>query len=45
MGGIAAGPGGECVCPKCGLCIPHERGVPCAGMKCPDCGVALVRKD
>lgn len=43
MGGTAAGPGGECVCPKCGLRVPHGRGTPCAGMFCPDCGTALKR--
>ena len=45
MGGPkAAGPAGSCVCPKCGLRAPHERGVPCAGQKCPTCGAAMVRE-
>jgi predicted Fe-Mo cluster-binding NifX family protein len=45
MGGPkAAGPAGFCVCPKCGRRAPHERGVPCAGQKCPECGAAMVRE-
>jgi hypothetical protein len=45
MGGPkAAGPAGFCACPKCGRREPHERGVPCAGQKCPACGAAMVRE-
>jgi len=44
MGGqFAAGPGGNCVCPKCGYQQAHGRGVPCAQMKCPKCGAQMVR--
>jgi hypothetical protein len=44
MGGpFAAGPGGDCVCPKCGRRESHERGVPCAGRKCPQCGAGMTR--
>ncbi len=39
------GPGGMCACPKCGYQIPHERGVPCSSLKCPDCGTDLQRKE
>jgi hypothetical protein len=43
-GGSGKGPGGFCVCPSCGKKIPHERGVPCFQLKCPDCGTAMVRE-
>lgn len=35
---------GMCVCPKCGYEVAHERGVPCASRKCPECGTNLTRK-
>jgi len=38
------GPGGECACPQCGYKIPHERGVPCSTIKCPNCKTNLVRE-
>ena len=44
MGGVAAGPVGQCVCPKCNKVIAHERGIPCASVKCPDCGTLMTRK-
>jgi hypothetical protein len=43
MGGYAAGPGGECVCPQCSKTIPHQRGVPCNSVKCPNCGALMTR--
>jgi hypothetical protein len=42
--GAGAGIGGMCVCPSCGKTITHARGTPCSGIKCPDCGVNMVRK-
>jgi hypothetical protein len=42
-GPLAAGPGGLCVCPRCGRREPHERGKPCAEKQCPTCGVAMTR--
>lgn len=50
----AGGPGGPgagqgvgmtdvCVCPACGAKAPHERGIPCLQVKCPQCGKAMVR--
>jgi hypothetical protein len=39
-----AGPGGECVCPKCGTTASHEVGIPCYFKNCPKCGTKMVRK-
>jgi len=38
------GPGGFCVCPKCGYEDPHQAGSPCASLKCPKCKINLERK-
>ncbi len=45
MGGNrpGAGPNGECVCPACGTKAPHQRGVPCYDIKCPNCGAKMTR--
>jgi len=43
MGGIGAGPGGNCVCPSCGATVAHQRGTPCYQLKCPKCGAAMTR--
>lgn len=37
------GPGGMCVCKKCGYSKKHEFGKPCFRQKCPKCGATLVR--
>ncbi len=36
LGGTA-----ECVCPKCGKTIPHQRGVPCIQTNCPECNTPM----
>ena len=44
MGGpVAAGPGGVCICVKCGHKETHVVGVPCYQKKCPKCGSAMTR--
>ena len=44
MGGpFAAGPGGNCVCPKCGHKVSHGAGQPCNQKACPKCGTAMTR--
>jgi len=43
-GGRGEGPGGFCVCPKCGYSETHRTGVPCFKLKCPYCNVPLARK-
>ena len=43
-GGRGAGPGGNCICPNCGQRVPHQAGVPCVQIKCPNCGTPMVRE-
>ena len=43
-GGTGEGPGGTCVCPKCGYTIKHGLGAACYRLKCPKCGTMLERK-
>jgi hypothetical protein len=38
-----AGPGGDCVCPRCGARASHKIGVPCNSLNCPKCGSKMVR--
>lgn len=45
MGGLLAGGAvGTCLCPKCGHRKPHERGIPCTQVKCPQCGTVMIRE-
>ena len=44
MGGVAAGPGGECICPNCGTKTAHRTGIPCYQQKCPKCGSPTTRE-
>lgn len=43
-GPLAGGAVGTCRCPNCGQSQPHERGVPCTQVKCPQCGTNMVRE-
>jgi len=44
MGGpLAAGPGGGCVCPRCGHRVAHAVGQPCNQKACPKCGTTMTR--
>lgn len=45
MGGSkpGSGPGGDCVCPKCGATVTHTRGIPCYTKKCPKCGTRMTK--
>ncbi len=42
-GGFVAGPGGSCVCPRCGYTTPHTIGTPCYQQTCPRCGSRMTR--
>lgn len=44
MGGKSAGPGGDCVCPKCNARQPHQQGLQCTSINCPKCGTAMNRE-
>jgi len=33
-----------CICPACGAHAPHERGIPCFQVNCPQCGKPMVRE-
>jgi len=44
MGGFAAGPSGNCICPKCGHKEQHQIGVPCYQQKCPKCQTKMTRE-
>ena len=42
--GSGGGPGGNCICLKCGAKAPHRPGTPCMKEKCPQCGATMVRE-
>ena len=44
-GGTGEGPGGHCVCSKCGYRMEHETGTPCNKTKCPQCGAMMEREE
>jgi predicted Fe-Mo cluster-binding NifX family protein len=41
-GGQGAGMIDVCVCPACGAKAPHELGIPCLQVKCPQCGKSML---
>ncbi|MDZ7822501.1 MAG: ferredoxin [Candidatus Marinimicrobia bacterium] len=41
--GKRGGPGGYCVCPRCGHKEPHRAGQPCYQMRCPECNALMTR--
>jgi len=43
--GGSFGPGGFCICAKCGEKVPHQQGVKCTTLKCPKCGKTMVREE
>ena len=43
-GPLAAGPGGQCICPKCGSKVDHIVGRPCNQRDCPKCGAKMTRE-
>jgi len=43
-GGFAKGPGGNCICPKCGEKVSHQLKTPCYEQKCPRCGSSMTRE-
>ena len=43
--GGALGNGGNCICAKCGEKIPHQQGVKCTTIKCPNCGHTMIREE
>jgi hypothetical protein len=38
------GPGGHCICPRCGGRFPHRRGMHCQDERCPGCGAKMLRE-
>jgi len=39
-----SGPGGYCVCPKCGYKQQHSRLSPCNQRTCPKCGARMTKQ-
>ena len=42
-GPFAAGPEGQCICPKCGHKMQHTTGLSCQETTCPKCGAMMTR--
>jgi hypothetical protein len=39
-----SGPGGNCVCPKCGFKMAHAAGQRCMDIACPKCRTPMVKQ-
>jgi DNA-directed RNA polymerase subunit RPC12/RpoP len=35
---------GFCICVHCGTKLPHQMGVPCREVTCPECGRKMLRE-
>jgi predicted RNA-binding Zn-ribbon protein involved in translation (DUF1610 family) len=44
-GGGAYGPSGYCLCVACKTRVPHQAGITCTDLKCPNCGKTMVREE
>jgi hypothetical protein len=43
--GGGMGVGGYCICTKCNHREPHQQGVKCTTLKCPECGHTMIREE
>ncbi len=43
--GGAFGPGGYCICAKCGEKVSHQQGTKCTSIKCPKCSKTMIREE
>ena len=34
----------RCICPECGMSVPHQKKVQCFKLRCPRCDSALTRR-
>ncbi len=39
-----SGPGGNCICPKCGFKTPHAASQRCMDTTCPKCGTKMTKE-
>lgn len=39
-----SGPGGNCICPECGLKVAHITGIPCNQIECSKCGIKMIKE-
>ncbi|MCK4905122.1 DUF5320 domain-containing protein [bacterium] len=39
-----SGPAGNCVCPKCGEKVSHQRSIACYSISCPKCGSKMAKE-
>jgi hypothetical protein len=40
----SGGPPTSCICPECGMVLPHQPGIPCFQTKCPQCDSPMTRR-